>query len=102
MAKLALARQFNIGSDDLFPKTLDRYIGQHFDYVITVCDHAAESCPVFPGGPARLHWSFPDPAAVDGSEGEQQRAFDRIALDIAGHLRRWLASSKIAVRLSAR
>src|SRR3974377_231248 len=44
------------------PKHVDRFSGEPFDYVITVCDQANESCPVFPSGTRRLHWSFEDPA----------------------------------------
>ena len=52
-------------------KTLRRYLGEPFDAVITVCDQANESCPIFTGAPARLHWSFPDPARATGSEDAQ-------------------------------
>jgi arsenate reductase (thioredoxin) len=52
-------------------KTLDRYLGEPFDVVITVCDQAAEVCPVFPGARERRHWSFPDPAQATGSTEEQ-------------------------------
>jgi len=52
-------------------KTLDRYLGQPFDAVITVCDQANEACPVFLGAKERLHWSFPDPATAAGTEEEQ-------------------------------
>lgn len=47
-------------------ETLDRYLGEPFDYVVTVCDDANEACPVFPGAKRRLHWSLPDPSAVTG------------------------------------
>jgi len=47
-------------------KTLDRYLGQSFDAVITVCDQANEACPVFLGAKERLHWSFPDPSRATG------------------------------------
>ena len=43
-------------------KSVDEFLGQEFDFVITVCDHANESCPVFPGKTKRIHWSFDDPA----------------------------------------
>ena len=56
-------------------KLVDDFIGQDFDYVITVCDSAAEECPVFPGEPARIHWSFPDPAAVEGPDLVKLAAF---------------------------
>jgi arsenate reductase (thioredoxin) len=49
-------------------ETLDRYLDQPFDYVVTVCDDANESCPVFPGAKRRLHWSLPDPSGVEGRE----------------------------------
>lgn len=52
-------------------KTLERYLHQPFDEVITVCDTAAEACPVFPGAVQRRHWSFPDPSKATGSESEQ-------------------------------
>ena len=52
-------------------KTLNRYLGEPFDAVITVCDQANEACPVFFGARERLHWSFPDPSQAAGSEDEQ-------------------------------
>jgi thioredoxin type arsenate reductase len=61
-------------------KHLDEFSGQEFDYVVTVCDNARESCPVFPGAPEKIHWSIADPAAVEGDEATRSRAF-RIASD---------------------
>jgi protein-tyrosine-phosphatase len=60
-------------------KSLHEYLGQDFNYIITVCDRAREACPVFPGDPERIHWSFPDPAEVDGPESERLRAFQETA-----------------------
>ena len=59
-------------------KRLDRYLREEWDYVITVCDQANESCPLFPGGKHRLHWSFPDPSLATGSEEEQLEVYRRV------------------------
>ena len=64
-------------------KHVREFDGQHFDYVITVCDDANESCPIFPGDTARIHWSVPDPAAVEGSETERLAAFRRVRDSLA-------------------
>jgi len=59
-------------------KSVDEFAEQHFDYVITVCDNAKESCPVFPTTTKRIHWSIEDPAAVHGSEELRLAEFRRI------------------------
>jgi len=64
-------------------KHVREFDGQHFDYVITVCDNANEACPIFPGDTERIHWSFPDPAAVEGSEAERLAAFRRVRDSLA-------------------
>jgi arsenate reductase (thioredoxin) len=89
---LAVRAMAEVGIDisDVRSKHLDEYLGQGFDYVITVCDSANESCPVFPGDPQRIHWSFPDPSAVDGSEAERYRAFERVRNEITMRLRTWV------------
>jgi arsenate reductase len=89
---LAVRAMADVGIDiaQAHSKHLNEYLGQDFDYVITVCDRAAESCPVFPGRPERIHWSFPDPSAVTGSEAERYRAFERVRNEIMLRLRTWV------------
>jgi arsenate reductase len=71
-------------------KHLREYIEQPFDYVITVCDQAAETCPVFPGRAQRIHWSFPDPAAVEGSDEEKLASFRQVRDAIEAQLKAWI------------
>ena len=59
-------------------KSVDQFLGQEFSHVVTVCDNANASCPVFPGAAQRIHWSLDDPAAVGGGEGERLAAFRRV------------------------
>jgi arsenate reductase (thioredoxin) len=73
-------------------KHLNEYLAQPFDYVITVCDNAAETCPLFPGPARRIHWSFPDPAAVEGAEAERLASFRQVRDDIEAQLKAWLAT----------
>jgi arsenate reductase len=68
-------------------KHLNELLGERFDTVITVCDNAAESCPVFPGAPKRLHWSLPDPSAVEGPEEVRAAAFQRAADELTSRIR---------------
>jgi arsenate reductase (thioredoxin) len=67
-------------------KHVDEFAGQHFDTVITVCDNARETCPVFPASVEMLHWSFEDPAAVEGSYEVRLAAFRRIRDQIRDRL----------------
>jgi arsenate reductase len=82
----------DVGIDisDARSKHLSEFIGDDFDYVITVCDAANESCPIFPGDPLRIHWSFPDPSAADGNEEERYRAFAKVRDEITFRLRTWI------------
>lgn len=59
-------------------KSVDEFRGHEFDFVITVCDNAAENCPVFPGATRRVHWPFEDPAAAAGSDADRLAAFRRV------------------------
>jgi arsenate reductase len=62
-----------------------------FDYVITLCDTAAEGCPVLSARRARLHWSLPDPAGATGGDSARRAAFARVRDDLERRLREWLA-----------
>ena len=72
---LKVLEQDHIDITGFRSQDMAEFVGQHFDYVITVCDQAAEECPVFPGDPQRIHWSFPDPAAIEGSDVVKLAAF---------------------------
>jgi len=63
-------------------KTLERYLGEPFDYVVTVCDDANEACPVFPGAENRLHWSLQDPSRAEGSEEQRLEVFRKVRDEI--------------------
>ena len=67
-------------------KSVDEFAGQDFDYLITVCDNAKESCPVFPAKTKRIHWSIEDPAAVQGSEEEKLATFRRARDELRARL----------------
>src|SRR5262245_5812681 len=71
-------------------KTLDRFLDDRWDYVITVCDSANERCPLFRGAANRLHWSFDDPSAATGTEEERLAAFRRVRDAIRAQVGRWL------------
>jgi arsenate reductase (thioredoxin) len=73
-------------------KTLDRYLGEPFDDVITVCDTAAEACPVFPGATRRRHWSFEDPSKATGSESEQLEVYRQVRDEIRSRIENELFS----------
>jgi len=92
---LAIEAMREIGADigGHRSKTLDGFVGQPWDYVITVCDHANERCPLFPGPTQRLHWSFEDPSAATGTDAERLAVFRRVRDAIAARLTRWLAES---------
>ena len=68
-------------------KSVDEFTGRQFDYVLTVCDNAKESCPLFPGKTVTIHRSFEDPAAVQGSEEERLATFRRIRDEIREYLK---------------
>lgn len=70
-------------------KSVEEFAGQPFDYVLTVCDHARESCPVFPGKTVTIHRNFEDPAALSGSEEERLALFRRVRDEIRRYLQQF-------------
>lgn len=72
-------------------KSVDEFIGQDFRYVVTVCDNARESCPVFPAQTERQHWSFEDPAAAAGTQADRESAFRKVRDQIATKVRAFAA-----------
>lgn len=74
---------FQVDADDARSKSWDEFKGEQFDFVITVCDNAKESCPVWPGQPIVAHWGSIDPAGIEGSDEEKRRVFKEVGLQIA-------------------
>ncbi len=77
-------------------KTLDRYGEEPFDYVITVCDQANATCPLFPGGRRRLHWSLPDPSQAQGTQEEQLAAYRQVRGDLRALIETQLLQGRAA------
>jgi arsenate reductase (thioredoxin) len=82
---------FNIDASAARSKSSEEFKDVQFDFVITVCDNARETCPVWPGQPIVAHWSSPDPAAVEGSDEEKSRAFKDVAFQIYRRLQLFLS-----------
>jgi len=82
LAMKTLQEIYKIEVNDARSKSWDEFKDTKFDFVITVCDNARESCPVWPGQPIIAHWGSEDPAAVEGSDEQKQRAFFRISQEI--------------------
>lgn len=75
-------------------KSIEEFLDQRFDYVITVCDRAKESCPVFPGATNDLHWGLDDPAEVEGTDEERFQAFEQTADELSTRLRAFVEAAR--------
>ena len=91
---IAVMRELGIDISGHRSKNIDEFTGQSFDYVLTVCDRAKESCPVFPDKTVTIHRNFEDPAALQGSEAERLALFRRVREE----LRRYLSTFPIESR----
>ena len=84
---IAVLKEVGIDINAHRSKHVEEFNGQHFDYVLTVCDNAKESCPVFFGTAMRLHQNFKDPAVVDGPQGKRLAAFRNVRDEIRSYLK---------------
>jgi protein-tyrosine-phosphatase len=83
---LALLEGWGVDTAQHVSKSLERFREHTFDYVITVCDRVRESCPTFPGDPKQIHWSLPDPAAIEDAEA-RKRAFQQVFRELQVRIR---------------
>ncbi len=83
---IAAMRELGIDISGHRSKSVDEFAGQSFDYVLTVCDNAKESCPIFPNKTVTLHQSFEDPAAFEGSEDQRLSLFRRVRDELRQYL----------------
>jgi protein-tyrosine-phosphatase len=91
---LQILKEMNIDPSQHYSKSIEQFLSQQFDYIITVCDRAKESCPIFPGDPVRIHWSIPDPAAVEGDEQVRYQAFKETGMQLVTRISYVLHSIK--------
>ncbi len=83
LALWVLKDRYDIDAGDARSKSWEEFRDVRFDFVITVCDHAKEACPVWPGHPVLAHWGSPDPADFQGTEKERKWGFVQVASQIA-------------------
>jgi arsenate reductase len=86
---IAVMKEIGIDISGHRSKSLDEFAQDRFDYVLTVCDHAKESCPIFPGNAITIHRTFYDPAALDAGDAERLAAFRRVRDELRSYLRRF-------------
>jgi arsenate reductase len=90
--------EVGIEISDATSKPVSRFLGKPFDYVITLCDRARVSCPIFPGGGQTLHWGLDDPAGVEGTEAEKLAAFRRSLTEVSMRIRAFIPLATVATR----
>lgn len=79
-------------------KSVNEYIDQTFDYVVTVCDEARQVCPVFPGVHASVHWGYEDPAEAEGTEEERLAVFRKVFIQIGERVRQFATVTRRVAR----
>lgn len=101
LAREVVRDKFHDEMEGQYPKPISLFVGERFDYVISVCDRAAESCPTFPDDPEKIRWSFPDPADATGTPEEQRKAFERVGNELVGRIRLWMNLPRVRDRLNS-
>lgn len=91
---IAVMRELGVDISGHRSKSLDEFRDQSFDFVITVCDQARQSCPVFPGAPRQIHWSLEDPAAAAGGDEERLAVFRRVRDELRERIRAFLTEQQ--------
>jgi len=86
---IEVMRELGIDISNQRSKSVEKFAGQSFDYVLTVCDDARESCPVFPGRAIQIHRSFDDPAAFQGPPEQRLAVFRRVRDELRIYLSRF-------------
>ena len=100
LAREAVRSLLGVEMDGQRPKPVEEFLSRKFDYVVTVCDRAAETCPSFPGAEV-IRWSLPDPAEAAGTDESKRRAFAASAKDLLQRIRLWLSLPAVAGRFAA-
>lgn len=90
---IAIMKEDGIDISGHTSNTIEEYLNLNFDFIITVCDHAKEQCPVFPSKARRFHHNFPDPAAATGSRHEIEEQFRQVRLQIKDFCRGFAAEN---------
>jgi protein-tyrosine-phosphatase len=101
LARRVMQEKYRLDLAGQYPKPISRLLGQHFDYIIAVCNKAAEACPVFPGDPERINWLYDDPAAAQGTPEQRYRAFETVAREMMIRMRIWIQLPAVAARIQA-
>ena len=87
---IRVLEEAGISTEGLSSKSVNDFLGQRFDYVITVCDEAQGACPVFPGVAESMHWGYPDPAKAEGTEEERLIAFRSVLKGLGQRIHQFL------------
>ncbi len=90
---LRVLEEAGLPTAGLRSKSVQEFMGQRFDYIVTVCDSARQHCPVFPGEGDRFHWGYPDPSAATGTEAEQLDAYRKVFAAMSQRIDRFLIGS---------